>query len=193
MSRSRHQTEQARWRPQNDVATPSSTGQVVTSIPCRNLISAQPKQPRSRPQNGVATSFLLPSLEPGRDIKTRSRPSWRLPYVATSISCRDLVSATMGFPGRDAKSQVMTSHTTTHVATSKMMSRHQLSSAPFLLRRDAIFPCRDLPCCHPCRDLKNDVATSIPTGQITTQIFRLQLQKATPRRDLNSMSRRQPL
>ena len=76
---------------------------------------------------------------------------------------------TMGFPGRDAKLQVATSHTATHVATSKLMSRLQISSASSLLCRDALFPCRDLPCCHPCRDLpcchpcrdlKNDVATS---------------------------------
>ena len=66
----------------------------------------------------------------------------------------------MGFPGRDAKIQVATSPTATHVATSKMMSRPQISSTPSLLRRDTIFPCRDLPCCHPCRDLKIDVATS---------------------------------
>ena len=50
-------------------------------------------QSRSRPQNGVATPFLLPSPKPGRNTKTRSRPSWKLTYVATSISCRDLVSA----------------------------------------------------------------------------------------------------
>ena len=86
----------------------------------------------------------------------------------------------MGFPGRDAESQVATSHTATHVATSKMMSQHQLSSAPFLLRRDTIFPCRDLPCCHPCRDLKNNVATSIPTSQITTQIFQVATPKGHP-------------
>ena len=58
-----------------------------------------------------------------------------------------------------------------------MMLQPQISSAPSLLRRDTIFPChdlgpfnpcsahtktmsqlhfpcRDLPCCHPCRDFK---------------------------------------
>ena len=80
---------------------------------------------RSRPQNGVATPFLLPSPKPGRDTETRSRPPWRPTYVATSISCRDLVSAHSGIS----------------------RSRHQN-------------PGRDLPQCHSCRDLKNDVATS---------------------------------
>ena len=94
-------------------------------------------------------------------------------HVATSLL------SIMRFPGRD-EIHVATSHTAAHVATSKMMSRHQLSSAPFLLRRDAIFPCRDLPCCHPCRDLKNDVATSIPTGQITTKIFQVATPKGHP-------------
>ena len=117
--------------------------------PCRNIKSVSrhhSEHSRSRPQNGVATLFLLPSPKPGRDIKTRSRLSWRLTYVVTSSSCRDLISAHSGisrsrrqtlghdlphcYPCRDLKNDV---------ATSKMMSRPQLSSAPFLLRRDAIF------------------------------------------------------
>ena len=46
------------------------------------------------------------------------------------------------------------------------MSRHQFHVATSLLRtvgflgRDTKYPGRDLPHCHPCRDLKNDVATS---------------------------------
>ena len=75
---------------------------------------------------------------------------------------------TVGFPGRDAKLQVATSHTAAYVATSKMMSRHQLSSAPFLLHRDAIFPCRDLPCCHPCRDLKMMSRHQAQPSQVVT-------------------------
>ena len=67
--------------------------------PCRDINSVSRHhsgQSKSRPQNGVATSFLLPNPKPGRDTKTRSLPSWRLTYVATSISCRDLVSAHSG-------------------------------------------------------------------------------------------------
>ena len=84
---------------------------------------------------------------------------------------------TMGFPGRDAKLQVATSHTATHVATSKLMSRLQIISAPSLLRRDTIFPCRDLKSnwpkfqvakvgtfCNPTRSRRHFlVATSRPT------------------------------
>ena len=100
---------------------------------------------RSRPLNGVATPFLLPSPKPGSNTKTKSRLSWRLTYVATSISCRDLVFA--------------------HSGISK--SRHQN-------------PGRDLPHCFPCRDLKNDVATSNPTGQITTSNFQVATPKGHP-------------
>ena len=102
-------------------------------------------QSRSRPPNGVTTPFLLPSPRPGRNTKTRSRPSWRLTYVATSISCRDLVSA--------------------HSEISR--SRRQNLG-------------RDLPHCHPCHDLKNDVVTSNPTGQITTSNFQVATPKGHP-------------
>ena len=71
--------------------------QVVTSFPSRDLLEANPchdiklvsrhrsGHSKSRPPNGVATPFLCPAPKPGRDIKTRSRPSWRLTYVATSL------------------------------------------------------------------------------------------------------------
>ena len=111
------------------VATPISIGQ---QKPCRDIKSVsrhRSRHSRSRPQNGVVTSFPLPSPRLGRNTKTRSRPSWRLTYVAISISCHDLILAHNGF----------------------FKSRHQN-------------PGRDLPHCHPCRDLKNDVATSNPTG-----------------------------
>ena len=148
-------------------------GQVVTSFPGRDLLEANPCRDiklvsrhrsgnsRSRPPNGVATPFLCPAPKPGRDIKTRSRPSWRLTYVATSISCRDIASATVRFPGHDAKSQVATSHTTTHVATS--------------------YPCRNAVSAQPKQTrsrLHFLVATSRP---ISTK----------PGRDLRSMSRPQ--
>ena len=65
----------------------------------------------SRHQIGVATPLRplqVATLKRGRDIvslaqpqarsqhQTRSRPSWRLTYVATSISCRDIASALNG-------------------------------------------------------------------------------------------------
>ena len=53
-------------------------------------------QSRSRPPNRVMTPFLLSSPKPGRNTKTRSQPSWRLPYVTTSISCCDLIYAHIG-------------------------------------------------------------------------------------------------
>ena len=74
------------------VATPISIGQPE---PCHNIKSVSRHhsgQSRSRPPNGVATPFLLPIPKSGRNTKTRPRPSWRLLYVARSVSCRDLVS-----------------------------------------------------------------------------------------------------
>ena len=114
------------------------TGQVSTSVPCRDLLE---------------TNLC-------RDINFMSRPHILPPMSRHQIHVATPFMPIVGFPSRNAKLQVATSHMATHVATSKMMSQHQLSSAPFLLRRDAIFPCRDLPCCHPCRDLKHDIATS---------------------------------
>ena len=78
------------------VATPISIGHPE---PCRDIKSMSRHhsgQSRSRPPNEVATPFLLPIPKSGRNIKTRPRPSWRLLYVATSVSCRDLVSTHSG-------------------------------------------------------------------------------------------------
>ena len=138
----------------NDVATQIFP---TTGGPCHDIktTSRRPQgHTRSRPQNGVATLFLLPSLKPGRDTKTRSRPSWRLTYVATSFSCRDLVPAHSG------------------------ISRWRRQN-----------PGRDLPHCHPCRDLKMMSRPQIQLAKSQPQILRSQLQKAIPRRDLKSMSR----
>ena len=135
--------------------------------------------PMSRHHIGVATLSLPPSIKPGRDFISRSRPPRRPTYVATSSSCRDIKFPTgqvaTSVPCRDLLEtnlcrdinfmsrphscpqwdfQVVTSHAAIHVATSKMMSRHPINSAPFLLRRNAILPYRDVPCSHPCRDLK---------------------------------------
>ena len=133
--------------------------------------------------------------------------SRHLLHVATSFL------PTVGFPGRDAKLQVATSHAATHVATSKMMSRHPIYSAPFLLRRDAK-RCRDLALAASHVATSTDVATSTPTCCYSARsrrpfpcrdvpccyphrdlimMSRHQFQLAIPRRDLNLMSRRQPL
>ena len=64
-------------RPGRDIAPrsqpPEQPSQVATSIPCRDLPSAQLKPPRSRPQNGVATPTSMGQPEPCRDIKSVSR------------------------------------------------------------------------------------------------------------------------
>ena len=65
-------------RPGHDVVSrsrpPGRLNQVATSIPCRDLPSTQPKQPRSRPQkNGVATPISIGEPESGRDIKLMLR------------------------------------------------------------------------------------------------------------------------
>ena len=121
---------------------------VATSISCHDFVS---QQARSRSQFHVATSWRLNLCH---DIKSMSRPPTLSPMSRHQIHVATPFLPKVGFPSRDAKIQVATCHTATHVTTSKMMSRHQLSSAPFLIRCNAIFPCRDLPCCHPCRDLK---------------------------------------
>ena len=85
-------------RHQIGVATPPRPLHVTTSNRCRDIVS--PAQPK-----------------PGRDIKTRSRPSWRRTYVATSISCRDLVSAHNGISRSRPPLQPLMSRHQIHVAT----------------------------------------------------------------------------
>ena len=103
-----------------------------------------------RHQIGVATSLRPLQVGTLNQVAT----SWRLTYVVTSISCRDLVSAHSEI-SRSRRQKLGRDLPHCYPCRDlKMMSRHQLNSAPFLLRRDAIFPCHDLPCFHPCRDLK---------------------------------------
>ena len=119
----------------------------------------------SRLQYEVATTFLLPSFKPGRDTKTRSRSSWRLPYVATSISCRDLVSAHSGIsrsrrqkPGRDLPHCYPCRDLKNDVTTSTQLSPiFATSRRPFSMSQPPLLPPMSRP--------QNDVATSIPTGQ----------------------------
>ena len=78
------------------VATPISIGQPEPCSDIKLVSRHHSGQSSSRPPNGVATPFLLPIPKSGRNTKTRPRHSWRLPYVATSVSCRDLVSTHSG-------------------------------------------------------------------------------------------------
>ena len=129
----------------NPMSRPASAP--PTECPCRDpkpwsrhQVHHKAARTMSRHQIGVATPFLLPSLKPGHDIKTRSRPSWRLTYVATSNPCRDLPHCR---PCRDIKS---------------MSRRRFCQQWDFQVATPK--PGRNLPHCYPCRDLKNDVATS---------------------------------
>ena len=125
------------------VATSHNVAHVATLNPCRDL----------------------PHCRPCRDIKSMSRPPTLSPMSRHQIHVATPFLATVRFLGRDAKLKVATSHTAAHVATLKMMSRHQLSSAPFLLLRDAIFSMSRPPLLPPMSRPQNVVATSISTGQ----------------------------
>ena len=147
---SRHHSDPSRSRPQNGVATsiPNRPGRDVNSMLrppfqptlCRDIdFMLRPPilQPLSRHQIYVATPFL-PSLKPGWDTRTRSRPPGRPTYVATSFSCRDLVPAQHEIsksrsqtPGRDLPRcypcrdiNFMTRHKIP--ATTRLMSRHKI-------------------------------------------------------------------
>ena len=133
------QFQQARSRPQIDVATSLCSSHRNASVATQNL--GRDTRPPQGSQNHVATSnrcrdttentlgrdlktgsrhrFSCPAPSQVATSKTRSQPSWRLTYVATSISCRDLVSAHSGIS----------------------RSRRKI-------------PGRDLPHCYPCSDLK---------------------------------------
>ena len=107
----------------------------------------------------------LPHCRPCRDIKSMFRPLTLSPMSRHQIHVATPFLPTVGFLGRDAKLHVPTSHTAAYVATSKMMSRHQHSSAPFLLRRDTIFSMSRPPLLPPMSRPLNAVATSILPGQ----------------------------
>ena len=63
---------------------PGRLSQVATSIPCRDLPSAQPKHPRSRPQkNGLATPISIRQPKSGRDITLMSRHQMSSAPLAT--------------------------------------------------------------------------------------------------------------
>ena len=149
--------------------------QVVTSSPGRNLLEANPCRDiklvsrhcsvhsRSRPPNGVATPFLLlsPQAMSRHQIGVATPP--RPIQVATPKLGRDLPR---GYP----------------------MLRHQIHVAtPFLPTvgfpgRDTKNSGRNLPHCHPCRDIlsmsrrrfyptkADQVATSLPGRDLTPNL-----------------------
>ena len=99
----------------------------------------QPTPGRDLKTPGRDTKLIQPLPRPGRDAKSRSRPSWRLPYVATSISCRDIVSAHSGL---------------SRSRHQKSMSRPQVAPQSFQHCRNLKIPgCNPLKT-NPGRDLK---------------------------------------
>ena len=175
-------------RHQIGVATPLRPLQVATSISCRDILETNlcrdivlmSRPPRmlsmSRRQNDVATSSLLSHCHPCRDIQFMSRHQFLL-----AVSRH--------------QNGVATPLQSPSVATSKMVSRPQVTSAPFLRRHDVAFPCRDVSYCYPCRDLK--LMSRHPIQPAATQPDRdvhflvATSRPTTPGRDLITMSRPQ--
>ena len=95
------------------------------------------------------------------------------PYVATSISCRDLTSAHNGISRSRHRNQVATSHTVAHVATSN--------------------PCRDAKPAQPhfCYVATPffHVATSLVATHVATSTLMSRPQMSFPGRNMNFMSR----
>ena len=118
---------------------------VATSNRCRDTVSPAQPQARSRHQNQVATLLETPLC---RNINFMSRLRFPTSQVATSFLCRDLLETNLcrdiNFMSRPRfcpqwDFQVATPNSRSRPPTLLPMSRPQLSSAPFLLRRDAIF------------------------------------------------------
>ena len=124
--------------------------QVARLLGARWSRHAQAACPRSRPQNSRSRHQLTHNRRP------RSRHQSPGRDLLETTLCHDInfMSRPRFYPQWDfqvatPKLQVATSPTATHVATSKMMSRPQIRSAPSLLHRDSLFPCRDLPSAQP--------------------------------------------
>ena len=164
-------------------ALSSQTAQVATSFRCRDLLEAIPCR-------DITLVSRHRSAHSGRDTRTRSRPPGRPTYVATSSSCRDLNS-------QQARSRhqfhVATSWRLTYVATS-ISCRDIASAHNGHSRSRHRNPCRDLPHCRPCRDIKfmsQHRFCSTKTDQVGTSLPCHDLTCCHPRRDLKMMSRHQ--
>ena len=140
-------------------------------------------------QNHVATSNRCRNTKP---------PPCSLNPVATSNRCRD---TTQAYPGRDTKTRSPPSWRLPYVATSNSC-RDTVFAHSGLSRSRHRNPCRDLPHCHPCCDIKSmsrrrflltkadQVATPLPGRDPTpnqTQSF------PQPGRDTKRVSRHQLL
>ena len=149
----------------------------------------QPAPGHDLKTSGRDTKLTQPLPRPGRNAKSRSRPSWRLPYVATSISCRDFVSAHSWIsrsrhqksrsqppplpPCCDLKNDVTNSN---HLSPISATSRRNFS-----MSRPPLLPPMSRPQAapqsfQPCRNLKIPGCNTLKTN---------------PGRDLKSMSRPQ--
>ena len=134
--------QQARSRPQIDVATSLCSSHINAPVATQNL--GRDTKPQQGSQNHVATSNRCrdtTQATPGRDLKTGSRHRFSCPAPSQVATPK---------PGRDPPGGYP-------------MSRHQFHVATSFFPKVG-FRGRDLPHCYPCRDLKNDVATSNPTG-----------------------------
>ena len=87
-------------------------------------------------------------------------------HIATSNLCCDAVSAQPKQTRSRLQFHVATSWRLTYVATSTSC-RDLIPAHNEISRSCSQKPGRDLPHCYPCRDLKNDVATSTQLSPIT--------------------------
>ena len=153
--------------------------------------------------------FLLPSLKLSRDTKTRSRPSWRLHL------CRDIISMSrphtlspMSRHQSMSRLQFLTGQVATPVSCRDLLETNLCRNINFMSRPHFCHseisksrrqhPGGDLPHCHPCRDLINDVVTSTqpspifttsrPRLHVATQTPLVQVATPTGRRDTNPSS-----
>ena len=164
---------------------------VATSLRCRDIKATKIM---SRHQIDVTTplrTLQVATSKRGRDTKP---PPCSLNHVATSNRCRDTPQA---YPGRDTKTWSRPSCRLAYVATSNSC-RDTVSAHSGLSRSRHRNPCRDLPHCHPCRDMRrrflltkvDQVATPLPGRDLT-----LKQTQSYPQlgRDTKRMSRHQLL
>ena len=147
-----------------------SWAHVATSLPC------PVKPPRSRHRFHVATSWRPSHVATShwcRDTVSLAQPQARSPpYVATSISCRDLLH-------------------------DQPMSRHQVHVATSSSCRDIKFPTGQVATSVPCRDLletnlcRDIVFMSRPPRLMSMSRHQAQPSHCRPCRDLTMMSRHQ--
>ena len=148
---------------------------------------------------------LSQSNRPGRDLTSMSRHQGSQNHVATSYRCRDTVS--LAQPQARSPTYVATSISCRDLLDDQPMSRHQVHVVTSILYkpgRDVSSmsrpPCREPPCCHPCRDLTLMSRHQFPLAKPETHCnparsrrhFLVATSRSTrPGRDLITMSRPQ--